>query len=226
MTYVMSDIHGAWDLYDRMLRRISFSDEDRLYILGDAVDRGPDGVRILDHAMRHRNVVLVRGNHEQMLVDGMDPFARADALEIWRNNGSRPTVEALTKLPLPARIRLVAYVRRSKDHADVEAGGKKFHLVHGCPGDDRRTRLWENPNPYGFPKFPDRTVVVGHTPVLYFHPSQTGYLTKCGSHMSIFRCDAFIGIDCGCGLPWNYPKRALACLRLDDMAEFYEPMRT
>ena len=41
-TYVMSDIHGMSHLLEEMLEKIRFSAEDRLYILGDMIDRGPD----------------------------------------------------------------------------------------------------------------------------------------------------------------------------------------
>lgn len=41
-TYVMSDIHGMAELLERMLRKIAFSPEDTLYILGDMIDRGPE----------------------------------------------------------------------------------------------------------------------------------------------------------------------------------------
>ena len=45
--YVCSDIHGMYDLYCRMLETVQFSDGDHLYILGDMIDRGPDGIKIL-----------------------------------------------------------------------------------------------------------------------------------------------------------------------------------
>lgn len=41
MIYVMSDIHGCGNMYHEMLRKIQFCDSDHLYILGDAIDRGP-----------------------------------------------------------------------------------------------------------------------------------------------------------------------------------------
>lgn len=47
MVYVMSDLHGCYDAYVKILKKISFSKEDILYILGDVVDRGPNGMKIL-----------------------------------------------------------------------------------------------------------------------------------------------------------------------------------
>ena len=53
MTYVMSDLHGHYQKYLQMLDMIRFSDADDLYILGDAVDRGPGSAELLrDMSMR------------------------------------------------------------------------------------------------------------------------------------------------------------------------------
>lgn len=37
-TYVMSDIHGCYDKYMKMLEKIGFSEDDTLYVLGDILD--------------------------------------------------------------------------------------------------------------------------------------------------------------------------------------------
>lgn len=39
-TYAISDVHGMGHLLDQMLEKIAFSEADRLYILGDLIDRG------------------------------------------------------------------------------------------------------------------------------------------------------------------------------------------
>ena len=38
MNYVMTDLHGEYELFKEMLEKINFSDEDTLYILGDCCD--------------------------------------------------------------------------------------------------------------------------------------------------------------------------------------------
>lgn len=45
MRYIISDIHGCYHEYMELLNKIKFSDKDELYILGDAVDRGPGLLR-------------------------------------------------------------------------------------------------------------------------------------------------------------------------------------
>lgn len=42
MIYAMSDIHGCYEAYCALLEKIQFSDEDTLYIVGDAIDRGEE----------------------------------------------------------------------------------------------------------------------------------------------------------------------------------------
>ena len=60
MIYAMSDLHGCYDKYIKMLEKINFNENDMLYILGDIVDRGPDGIKILlDINSSDRNVKII-----------------------------------------------------------------------------------------------------------------------------------------------------------------------
>ena len=65
-TYVLSDIHGEYDKFMRMLEKIHFSDEDTLYVLGDVLDRGPHPMKILLEMMKYSNIIPMMGNHEVM----------------------------------------------------------------------------------------------------------------------------------------------------------------
>ena len=69
MTYVMSDLHGDYEKYKKMLELIEFSDEDTLYVLGDIVDRGPEPIRILYDMSMRPNIIPMMGNHEHMAED-------------------------------------------------------------------------------------------------------------------------------------------------------------
>jgi len=44
MVYAISDIHGYYDKYIRMLDKIEFNKNDMLYVIGDVIDRGDDGI--------------------------------------------------------------------------------------------------------------------------------------------------------------------------------------
>lgn len=64
MTYVMSDLHGQFEKYKKMLELIGLRDSDDLYILGDVVDRGPEPMNILRDMSMRSNVFPVMGNHD------------------------------------------------------------------------------------------------------------------------------------------------------------------
>lgn len=64
MTYAISDIHGDYAKYIRLLQTIDLRPGDTLYILGDVVDRGPEPMKVLRDMMSRSNVVPILGNHE------------------------------------------------------------------------------------------------------------------------------------------------------------------
>ena len=47
MIYVMSDIHGEKEKFDTVMKKINLTEDDKLYILGDVIDRGNDGIQNL-----------------------------------------------------------------------------------------------------------------------------------------------------------------------------------
>ena len=62
--FVVGDLHGAFDLLDAAMDRVGFDPEcDRLFGVGDLVDRGPDSARALD-LLRKPYVHSVLGNHD------------------------------------------------------------------------------------------------------------------------------------------------------------------
>lgn len=55
-TYVMSDLHGNYNAYIKMLEIIDFKNSDMLYILGDILDRGPNPIKIIIDLIKRPNV--------------------------------------------------------------------------------------------------------------------------------------------------------------------------
>ena len=69
MVYVCSDLHGySLDKFKAFLNKIGFCEDDFLYIIGDVIDRGKDGIKILKWLMSMYNAQLILGNHEQMML--------------------------------------------------------------------------------------------------------------------------------------------------------------
>lgn len=214
MVYCMSDLHGERAFFLRMLERIQFSEADHLYILGDVIDRGPDGVELLLQIMEAPNMTMLLGNHEHMCLSTLGPRNVVGARELWKQNGGQATYgELLYHRTPPERDRILQYLSQLPDHLECTVGEQKFHLVHGCPGNDFDTRVWGRVEPDSVSPYADTICIVGHTPT----PFLTGRMHE---DFSIWHGQGMIDIDCGCG-HLRAGRRRLACLRLDDMAEFY-----
>ena len=70
MIYVMSDIHGRIDLFTEMLNKINLQKNDKLYILGDSIDRG-GGLKVLLKIIELYEkglCELIWGNHEYIFM--------------------------------------------------------------------------------------------------------------------------------------------------------------
>jgi hypothetical protein len=70
-TVIVGDVHGCAEELESLLDSIAFASGDRLVFVGDLVARGPDSLGVLDIA-RTTGAVIVRGNHEQKLLDWLD----------------------------------------------------------------------------------------------------------------------------------------------------------
>ena len=171
MHYVLSDIHGNTRRFDSVMAQIDLRPEDTLYVLGDVIDRYPDGGRILRRLMGMPNVRMLLGNHEYMMLDAL--------------------YDGWSEKPAPF------------SHWTQE---QRLYLWYENR-DDREFSVWMRYEWWDAgPE--DRTVIFGHTPTRYYQRR---------TPMSIWKGERLIGIDCGAG----WPQGRLACLRLEDMAEFY-----
>lgn len=62
----MSDLHGCFDELNAMLAKIGFSDQDKLILAGDYIDRGSQNYEMLCWMEQvPQNILLLRGNHEK-----------------------------------------------------------------------------------------------------------------------------------------------------------------
>jgi bis(5'-nucleosyl)-tetraphosphatase (symmetrical) len=67
-TIFVGDIHGCIDEFEELLKKLNYNPQnDRLILLGDLIDRGPDSVAVVRKA-RQMNLECVMGNHEHKFV--------------------------------------------------------------------------------------------------------------------------------------------------------------
>ncbi len=64
MTYILSDIHGEYELFCRLMEKVKFSDEDTLISCGDMIEKGKHSVLLAKLLFSMKNAVLLAGNHE------------------------------------------------------------------------------------------------------------------------------------------------------------------
>ena len=231
MIFVMSDIHGCYEKYIKMLKTINLQDEDTLYILGDVVDRGEDGIKILQDMMNRQNIIPMLGNHEFMAYSVLkklnveidekncEGYLKKEDMESyteWIFNGGLPTAQAFARLTKDEKEAILDYLSEFELYEEISAGGNDFVLVHaGFEGFSESKELWEYDLhemlwcrcEYEKQYFHDKFLVTGHTPTFTIDSAYEG---------KIYRKNNHIAIDCGA-----VKCDRLGCICLDTLEEFY-----
>ena len=229
MTYVISDLHGwPFESFLALLDKAGFSEEDTLYILGDVIDRGQDGVKYLLWLPEQKNVLMVRGNHEEMMLSCRSVFHPSHVMEflderwemqnqlyIWKANGANPTIKGLKQLNNEQRLKIRQYVRRTPLYREITVGDRNYVLVHSGFGNfdpqkpleayEPDDLLWYRPT-LDDRYFEDKMTIFGHTPTLFYGEQYAG---------QIIITDTWIDIDAGAAAGY-----APVLLRLDDGKTF------
>ncbi|MBR6307271.1 MAG: fructose-bisphosphatase class III [Lachnospiraceae bacterium] len=231
--YVMGDIHGEYDMFLKMLDKLSFKDSDELYLIGDVVDRGPHPIKVLQKIMEMPNVIPIVGNHELMALEGLKflnseiteesiasiESETLDNLLLWQlHNGGDATVREFRTLNAEEREEILDFLLEFSMYEEVSVGGSEYLLVHGGLGnyspdkaiDDYSLKdlVWTHAD-YDTQHFKDTIVVTGHTPTQLIQDNdKPGFIYRKNNH---------IAIDCGA----CFDGGRLAAIRLDDGEEFY-----
>lgn len=230
MVYVTSDLHGyPLEKLKALLEKAGFSQNDFLYVLGDVIDRGSDGIKILRWLMAQPNAQLILGNHEKMLLDCDFIFEEItdDAIDrltgsklgiysTWLSNGGMPTLNALRATRKSEIKYILEYLREAPLFETETVNGRDFVLTHsglGCFDKDKKLSeyskadlLWTRPS-INTKYFDDIITVFGHTPTVYYGEKYKGRAVV---------TDTWIDIDTGAAMGLDP-----MLLRLDDMQEFY-----
>lgn len=169
--YVVGDIHGHFSELEKLLKEIGFNPEtDRLFVVGDLVDRGPESHRV-EEFLAKPWFHSVRGNHEQMILSrDLSDYDRVANGQQWFM--CLPTQEqqevrlALGTLPVAIQVGNVGIV-----HAEVP-GYDWDKFVTNLTDWNRRCvmhAIWDRARwEYGGEGVPPVQgilhVIVGHTP--------------------------------------------------------------
>ena len=169
--FVIGDIHGCAATLRRLVDdRLQPGPNDRIYLLGDLIDRGPDSKGVLDFIFELRtrglSVSSIRGNHEDMFLRAEDEH---DGLNLWTANGGLTTLESF-QADGPGDIPPI--YRAFLDSLPLYILLDDFVLVHAglnfdrpSPFDDTSAMLWTRSPFVDRQRIGGRRLICGHTPV-------------------------------------------------------------
>ena len=199
---VITDIHGCLDECRQLLDKLSFDKtKDMLINLGDTIDRGPKiyelfvYLRELKEEMGDR-FVLIKGNHEQMMLDATDGSGSRSARELWYYNSGEKTVYSF--INHKHRIQEFRSWYEEMPYYYIE---ERFQCAHACLKDedpaknDVETLIWGRDTDYA-----GKLVLTGHTPYkipLYFRGEGAAAILEEGIRMKLPET-GMIALDTGC----------------------------
>ena len=213
-TFVIGDIHGCAATLRRLvevsLRPLSI---DRIYLLGDLIDRGPDSKGVLDFIFELRerglSVSSVRGNHEEMFLQA----CRDNNLGLWIANGGQA---ALSSFQADGPGDIPPVYREFLDSLPHYILFDDFVIVHAGlnfdlpnPFDDTSAMLWTRSHFVDRQRIGGRRLICGHTLV----PR---------SRLEASLNSSKIMLDNGCALGRQPEMGSLAALELGSMTVHYQ----
>ncbi len=252
-TYVFSDVHGHRAALERVLERVSPTSDDRVFCLGDMIDRGPDPVGVIAVVRSLPHVCVLMGNHEDLMLSYLDDPEDGSAAMNWGINGGSITSDALDALPKEDADELVGWVRALPRWAWTRVGELLYLFVHaGVRLDLPRPPSWDDASVEGFLARQDPEdllwiredfwgaraglagsdaagpiVVCGHTPTPYLDRMTRDLDRPALGEDGLARMVRVGGDrwDVDCAAAGGAGLGQVLVLRLDDGEEFYEPVR-
>lgn len=227
MIYIMSDIHGLYNRYKAMLEKIDLKENDKLYILGDVIDRGPDGIEILLDIMDRDNVELFLGNHEHMMLT----YIYGIETQSWffASNGGKVTYDKFMELDKKTKNEILDYLKnKTTILKNLDINNHKYVLSHTSAllSEDLYTKdfvsnlmyiqdiVWNSSDISTFEigkldeSDEEITFISGHIITRNFQNNDDIYIKEYSNGYK------WIDIDCGCAMGDGFGK--LSCLKIDD----------
>jgi calcineurin-like phosphoesterase family protein len=104
--YCCSDLHGQKILLEKIIDFIQ--PDDKVYFLGDAADRGPDGWEMIKMILNDERFVYLLGNHEDMLAAAAKEYFMFDHFgsdcHLLMQNGGESTFNSMLADPMGEKL--------------------------------------------------------------------------------------------------------------------------
>ena len=213
--YAISDLHGNYELWTKVKEWLKPS--DKLFCLGDNIDRGNDGIKIVQDMINRENTTVLLGNHEDMLIDYLPGSIKYNEISaLWFRNGGQPTFDTIKKMSKEEQLDLLEFFRNCPKKIEFVNDNKQtIILCHAgfTPGQEEAAQflfrrgkageylLWNRDHFSDiFTSIDERYnkntyVVFGHTPVDYLIPVKS--LIDHGYRVHVSAMGHKIDIDLG-----------------------------
>ena len=223
---VIGDIHGCIrSLMGLVEEKIAATKEDRLYFVGDYVDRGPDSKGVLDYLIGLREkgykVDFIRGNHEEMMIES---FASDTFFQPWMYNGGGITLDSFgisteEFLNRPGHQKIPEKYLDFLSHTTYFIELEKVFLVHAGfnfydkrPFEDLDAMIWSRNFDYDKGLAKGKKIIHGHTPTTLESIRNTLFDPE----------SSLINVDAGCVYPDYVGMGNLLGLNIDNMQLFVQ----
>lgn len=185
--YAWADLHGRIDIFLKGLTYLK--PEDKIYFLGDAADRGPEGWEIIKAIIEDPRFVYIKGNHEDLMIKAIghylpehfrdDWFHWNENMNLWFWNGGEVTYDAFmddTTISPEKKIEILHKIAAFPFCAVYNNNkGQRVLLSHaGCDCFeaaetwDEEKFIWDRNHLMFYDTWngdPDEVIVHGHTPI-------------------------------------------------------------
>jgi serine/threonine protein phosphatase 1 len=221
-TLVISDIHGCYTHFIKLLGKIEYNPgSDKLILLGDYVDRGNASKNVVErvqHLVQNSGLIALRGNHDQRFVELM--LGKDDLAPRFFQHGGLETLRSYTSIDNEANWRDAReYIMKEYRHHITFLGNLPFYhedeqYIYVHAGLNPEYVNWKEQPTEDFMWIRDKfigqatsvrkTVVFGHTTTMVIHESA-----------DIWFGEDKIGIDGGCSFG-----RQLNCLEISGIGGY------
>ena len=208
--FAISDLHGQYDLFLRLLEKIELKREDLLLILGDICDRGKKSYEIYMKCMKMiklgYNLKFILGNHEDMLLEDFEndyPLNYETEYSIYKNSKyfEKKNIEKWHKENFPAEVKWL--IKWLKDCPLIVCGNENIFVHAGLDlsknleNQERENVLWTREEFWMDKKntleeYKNKNIYFGHTPNL------DGKISKKSDKIYDIDCGAFFTHSLGC----------------------------
>lgn len=235
MVYIISDIHGNYNDFKRLLLKIKFNENtDHMYILGDIIDRGPESIRLLKYIqeqVNNKTMTMLMGNHELFAI--MNCKGQLDD-ETWSRFGGEQTLKELSGLSADEKDNLYGFLEKLPYFAEMQSPilGRMILTHTGLDADNLcfnsdgsinvknsiekaiKNNLYDymigrdlHDMPYGYKRLLDSFLVVGHIPTIDLNEDGSNYF---------YRKSRYMVIDSGAGCKKKGGNLACYCVDTDE----------